>query len=130
MNIHEHGFLEFLEEPSRRRMKTLLELGEKRRGDVRSLLDHAVRLDPRFSRHLTGSDAFSGPVEATLRKMGAPPTCYVLAANAELDAREMPLGEALDAIIGKSDGSFVSCIPGRLGFFEYEDMKSSYLLSR
>jgi hypothetical protein len=42
----------------------------------------------------------------------------------------MPLGEALDAIIGMGDGAFVSCIPGRLGFYEYEDMKSSYLLSR
>lgn len=42
----------------------------------------------------------------------------------------MPLGDALNAIIAKGNGAFVSCIPGRLGFYEYEDMKSSYLLSR
>jgi hypothetical protein len=42
----------------------------------------------------------------------------------------MPLGEALAAVIGMGDGAFVSCVPGRLGFYEYEDMKSSYLLSR
>ena len=130
MNDHERGFLAFLAEPNRRRMQTLLELGEKRRADVRSSLHHAVRLDPRYAQHLTGSDAFSGPVEAMLRKRGAPSTCYVLAADSDLDGREMPLGEALDAIIGMSNGAFVSCIPGRLGFYEYESMKSSYLLQR
>ena len=130
MNDHERGFLAFLVEPTKRRLETLLELGEKRRRDVRELLHHSVRLDPRFAQHLTGSEALSCPVEAMLRKRGAPSTCYVLAANSDLDGREMPLGEALEAIIGMGDGAFVSCIPGRLGFYEYEDMKSSYLLSR
>lgn len=130
MNDHERGFLAFLTGPTRRRLETLLKLGEKRRPDVRELLHHSVRLDPRFAQHLTGSDAFSGPAEAMLRERGAPTTCYVLAADSKLDGREMPLGEALEAIIGMGNGAFVSCIPGRLGFYEYEDMKSSYLLKR
>ena len=130
MNDHERGFLAFLAEPTKRRMETLLELGQKRRRDVWELLHHSVRLDPRFCQHLTGSEAFSGPVEAMLRKQGAPYNCYILAANGELDGREMPLGEALEQIIGRGDGAFVSCLPGRLGFYEYEDMKASYLLSR
>jgi len=130
MNDHERGFLAFLAEPIRRRMKTLLDLGEKRRRDVRSLLDHAVRLDPRFTHHLTGGEALSGLIEVKLRERGAPSTCYVLSADDELDEREMPLREALDAIVGMGSGAFVSCIPGRLGFYEYGDMKSSYLLSK
>jgi hypothetical protein len=130
MNEHEHGFLAFLAEPNRRRMQTLLNLGEKRRADVRSLLHHAVRLDPRYAQHLTGSDASSGPLEAILRKKGAPATCYVLHAGSDLDGREMPLGEALATIIGMGDGAFVSCIPGRLGCYEYASMKSTYLLQR
>lgn len=130
MNDHERGFLAFLAEPTRRRIATLLELGDKRRRDVRSLLDHSVRLEPRYAEHLAGSDAFPGPVEAMLRKRGAPDACYVLAANGDLDGREMPLRAALEAVIGGGDGAFLSCIPGRLGFYEYEDIKSSYLLSR
>tara|TARA_R110002051_G_scaffold225076_3_gene288036 strand:+ start:10359 stop:10769 length:411 start_codon:yes stop_codon:yes gene_type:complete len=130
MNEHERGFLAFLAEPTKRRIETLLELGEKRRGDVRGMLHHAVRLDPRYCQHLMGSEAFSGPVEAALRKSGAPSTCYVLAANRDLDGRQMPLREALGAIKGMGNGAFVSCIPGRLGFYEYEDIKSSYLLSK
>jgi hypothetical protein len=130
MNDHEQGFVGFLAGPSRRRIKTLLELGAKRRRDVRSLLDHTVQLDPDFSHHITGSDAFPGPIEGRLLKLGAPAKCYVLAANIDLDARVMPLRDALDAIIGKGAGAFVSCIPGRLGFYESEGMRSSYLLCR
>ncbi len=111
-------------------METLLELGDKRRADVRELLHHAVRLDPRFAQHLKGSDAFPGPAEAMLRKRGAPSTCYVLAADSDLDGRELPVRDALEAIMGMSNGAFVSCIPGRLGIYEYESMKSSYLLQR
>lgn len=130
MNEHERGFLAFLAEPTKRRMATLFELGAKRRRDVRALLDHSVRLQPLFCQHLTGSEANAKSIAATLSKLGAPPTCFVVSANSNLDGCEMPLGDALDAIVAKGNGAFVSCIPGRLGFYEYEDMKSSYLLSR
>ena len=50
MNDHERGFLTFLAEPTKRRLETLLDLGEKRRRDVRELLHHSVRLDPRFAQ--------------------------------------------------------------------------------
>jgi hypothetical protein len=130
MNEHERGFLDFLAEPPKRRMATLLELGGKRRPDVRAMMDHSVRLHPLSCKHLTGSQADASSVAATLRKLGAPPTCFVVSADSDLDGREMPLGDALNAIIAKGNGAFVSCIPGRLGFYEYEDMKSSYLLSR
>ena len=130
MNEHERGFLDFLAEPSKRRMGTLLELGGKRRRDVRELLDHSVRLHTLSTKPLTGERAEAGSIAAALRKLGAPPTCFVLSANGDLDGREMPLTDALDAVVGKGHGTFVSCIPGRLGFYEYEDMKSSFLLSR
>ena len=111
-------------------MATLLELGGKRRRDVRALLDHSVRLHPLSCKHLTGSEADARSVADTLRKLGAPPTCFVVSADSNLDGREMPLGDALNSIVAKGNGAFVSCIPGRLGFYEYEDMKSSYLLTR
>ncbi len=111
-------------------MQTLLELGERRRRDVRDLLDHSVRLDPRFCRHLIGGDVLPGAVESALRTRDAPATCYIVAANSDLDGREMSLGEALAAVIGMGGGAFVSCIPGRLAVYQYGEMKSSYLLAR
>lgn len=128
MNAHERGFLAFLAEPTRRRMETLLGLGEKRRRDVREMLDHKLRLDPLFCRRLSGSDAAPAAVAAMLRRHGAPSACRLIAADAALDGREMPLDEALEAVAGSGSGAFLSCLPGRLGFYEYEDPDSSYLL--
>lgn len=130
MNQHEIGFLDFLVEPTKRRMGTLLELGPKRRSDVRALMDHSVKLHPLYCKHLTDGEADAKSVEVRLRELGAPPTCFVVSADRSLDGRELPLGDALNAVVAKGNGAFVSCIPGRLGFYEYEDMNSSYLLTR
>lgn len=130
VNDHERGFVDFLAEPSKRRILTLLEMGQSRRRQIRSLLHHAVVLEPRYREHLTGANAFPDPVEAMLLARGSPATCFVIAGNSELDGREMPLREALGTVIGMGNGAFLSCIPGRLGFYEYAEMKSSYLLSR
>lgn len=128
MNAHELGFTTFLAEPSQRRLRTLLELGDKRRRDVRALLQHAVRLNPRYCEHLSGASASADSIEALLRARGAPDICFVISADSDLDGREMGLAEALAAINGSSDGEFVSCIAGRLGYYEYEDIDSSFIL--
>ncbi len=130
MNDHELGFTTFLAEPTQRRVRTLFELGSKRRKDVRALLDHAVQLDRRYAQHLQGRDASARSAEATLRKYGAPKTCYLISADAALDGQEMQLSDALDTIGASYSGAFISCIPGKLGYFEYEDMKSAYLLKK
>jgi hypothetical protein len=128
MNPHERGFLAFLAEPGRGRMLRLLEMGEKRRRDVRSLLHQAIELDPRYCTQLTGSDYFPGPLEKALRAFGAPPDCYLI--GGALDGREMLLAEALATADLGEDGTFISCLPGRLGYFQYAAMRAAYLLRR
>jgi hypothetical protein len=130
MNAHELGFTAFLAEPSRRRLRTLLELGAKRRVDVRALLHHAVKLNSLYCEPLSGASASPRLIEAVLRARGAPGTCFVISSSPEFDGREMPLAEALAAINGSSEGAFISCIPGKHGYYEYEDMKSAFILQR
>ena len=129
MNEHEAGFLEFLTEPSRRRVHKLLELGPRRRGDLRDLLSHKIRLDPRSSRPLTGSQSLPSGVEAILRKAGAPDDCFLLSDDPSLDGRLLPLPTALDAVIGRG-GTFLSSIPGRLAIYQFAEIKQTYLLHR
>jgi len=38
-----------------------------------------------------------------------------------MDGREFPLIDALKRIVGYGMGTIVSCIPGKLGYFEDED---------
>ena len=129
MNEHEISLTDFLVGKSQRRLRELFELGPKRRPDVRAWLDHAVELDPRYSRHLTGRESLPDAVEALLLSLGAPKTCFVIAADHNVDGREMPLADALGTV-GNYSGGFVSCIPGKLGYFEYEDRQSAYLLQK
>jgi hypothetical protein len=130
MNEHERGFLAFLAEPTKRRVGTLLELGPKRRKEVRDLLSHSVRLDPRCCRHLAGHESLPDAAQAVLKKLGAPERCFVIAAHREVDGCEMPLGEALEAVARTCDAAFISCLPGRLGLYTYEEPSLTYLLSR
>jgi hypothetical protein len=129
MNKHEAGFLEFVEEPNKRRLRTLFELGEKRRADILSRLHHAVHLEARYCSRLAGADQFAPKVELMLRQLGAPDTCYVIGGG-ELDGDEMPLAKALSDLIGFQDGAFVSCIPGKLAYYQYEGMNGGHLCQR
>jgi hypothetical protein len=130
MGEHELGFLEFLAEPSRRRVSALFEMGKRKRQKFCAMLDHDVMLDPRYCEQITGSLAVARSIEAELKKRGAPSLCFVISADNSLDGREMPLRVALDAIVGANFGSFISCVPGKLGYYEYEDAKSSYMLRK
>jgi hypothetical protein len=129
MNLHEAGFLAFIEEPQRRRFRTLFELGEKRRRDIVSMLDHKIHLDRRYCSPIPGGQLFADAVESRLLKLGAPATCFVVGGG-ELDGGEFILKSALLNIIGFEDGAFVSCIPGRLGYFQHEGSNDAYLCHR
>src|SRR5437867_3456191 len=74
---------------------------------------YATRIDPRAQRADT--------IDALLRKRGAPDRCYIMSASSDLDGEYVALGEALREIVGWCDGAFISCIPGRLGYFEGEE---------
>lgn len=129
MNDHELGFLQFVLPPQRRRLRALFQLGEKRRPEIRSLLDHAITLDPRYVLELAGGDQFPKAVEARLRALGAPDKGYLIGAS-DVDGRVMDLGEALREVMGSGNGVFISCLAGKLGYFEYEEANGGRILRR
>ncbi len=65
-----------------------------------------------------------------LLQAGAPETCYVFSEWNELDTKEMKLDEALTACIGYGMGTVLSCIPGRLAFYEAEGPGQRFILQR
>ncbi len=64
-----------------------------------------------------------------LRRKGAPETCYVMGYS-EFDGRAVDLRGALEEIVGRSFGNFLSCIPGKFGYFEGEEPNERYILER
>lgn len=61
---------------------------------------------------------------------GAPPLCHIISADRDIDNRELPLDNALEETVGMNIGTFISCIPGKLGYFEFEDIGHRYIFER
>jgi hypothetical protein len=59
---------------------------------------------------------------------GAGIKCWVISENAELDGKEIDLQTALKETVGRQMGTFISCTPGKLAYFEDEDGR--YILER
>jgi hypothetical protein len=76
---------------------------------------------PLWERHLQGKRH----IVELLRSKGAGRTCWVLSDRRDKDCQEVDLEKGVEDI---SDGSILSCIPGRLAYFEGED--ESLLLER
>ncbi|HEX9097159.1 MAG TPA: hypothetical protein VF990_13800 [Candidatus Dormibacteraeota bacterium] len=69
-------------------------------------------------------------VARLLRVKGAPAVCWLVSERSDWDGRQMPLANALDAVVGAGFGTVISCIPGRLGYFEGESPENRHLLER
>ena len=130
MNPHEEQFARSFIVPKKRdRYLTLL---NSKRGRAKLLdgLNHCDDLDPRYATLIPPNQQFAPSIESRLRQRGAPETCYVISDNREIDGHEMSLSDALLETVGHGAGTFISCIPGKLGYFELEDMNERYILER
>jgi hypothetical protein len=126
---HEEGLVKaFVARPKQDRMIELLRK-PKRRRDVLTTLAHFKDLDPRFAMRAPEPHS-SSSVLRLLRSRGAPAECYVVSEDPDLDGRILPLAAALDAVVGMGMGTLLSCIPGRLGYFEGETPSERYVLER
>jgi hypothetical protein len=86
-------------------------------------LSHFKSLDPQYCVGLPNAVRTPGQIAAFLNEKGAPPTCWVTSEDRDLDRQELPLLETLKTIMGYRIGTFLSCIPGRLAYFEGEEIR-------
>ncbi|MGB7750308.1 MAG: hypothetical protein WCF88_02070 [Candidatus Acidiferrales bacterium] len=84
-------------------------------------LAHFKHLDPRFAFSIPGNHKNPASLRKLLVTKGAGSTCWVISENRDLDGREMDLEAALQEAIGYQMGTFISCVPGKLAYFEDED---------
>lgn len=116
--------------PERQDRLLALLSGTKQRRKLAASLAHFHALDPRFATRIAPGQQNAAAIEVLLRDRGAPEFCQVISEDPALDARELPLRDALQVVVGRGMGTFLSCIPGRLGYFESEEPGERYLLER
>ena len=102
----------------------------KRRRDILARLDHQLDYNRVLAARVAGEDQSSSRISELLRARKAPATCHAISADSALDGRDLPLREALDAVVGSGIGTVLSCIPGRLAYYEAEDAGERYIFSR
>lgn len=93
----------------------------KKRAKLLTELSHFKALNPQFMVAIPSNQRSPLALAKILRAKGAGATCYVMSENRQLDGREMDLDAALKETVGGQMGTLISCVPGRLGYFEDED---------
>lgn len=130
MNSHEEMFARnFISPKKRDRYLSLLDTS-KGRSKIARGLDHCEDIDRRYANQVPIDQQTPYAIEKILRQKGAPEVCHVMSSNPEIDEKEMRLQEALTKTIGMGMGTLISCVPGRLAYFEYEDIGERYILER
>jgi hypothetical protein len=127
---HETAIVNAFVIPAKRARLVQLLRNPKRRGTVIATLYHFRDLDPRFLIEIAPSQQHADGIVTLLTHRGAPAECHLISTVRALDGRDLPLVEALTQIVGRGEGTLVSCIPGRLGYFEGESPKDRFILSR
>jgi len=130
LNPHEEQFARAFVVPEKR-ARYLSLLGTQRgRKKLLNGLNHCHDLDPRFSKLIPSNEQSEESIESLLRQKGAPDKCHVMSDNPDIDNQEMSLKDALSKTVGMDAGTLISCIPGKLAYFEMEGFDGRYILER
>lgn len=127
MNVHEEQFIRVFIIPSKRDRYLSLFATQKGRRKLTDKLNHNHEFDVRFLHRIPSQDHSVESIFRSLKQRGAPSSCYVIAC-CDLDGQQMDLKDALTETVGYGVGTFISCIPGKLGYFEAEDRGGRYLV--
>jgi hypothetical protein len=129
MSLEQTIFQAFVVPAKRRRYAELVATG-RGRDRICFSLDHFRDLDPRFCRKIDPTEHDVSNILRILKSLGAPSACYLISSDAKLDKREMDLREALSEVVGRGQGTFISCVPGVLAYFEGEEPRERYVCHR
>jgi hypothetical protein len=116
--------------PERQPRLVSLLRSERGRAKLRAQLAHFAGLDPRWALSLPPSDHTMTRIADRLRNEGAMGVCYLLAEDPELDGQELALEAALEVVVGRGMAAFLSCVPGRVAYFESEEPGTRFVLLR
>ncbi|MGB9203172.1 MAG: hypothetical protein WCB94_04255 [Terriglobales bacterium] len=120
----------FVQRARRERVRLGLANPKKRRKFVDEFAHHGTYiLAPECVRRIEPSQQHPDSIYAILRGLGAPDTCYLISEDSNFDGKEIELLAALKQIVGYGMGTVISCLPGRLGYFEGE-LRERYILQK
>jgi hypothetical protein len=103
--------------------RVLFELSSpKKRLDAIQRLNHnySETLRNEFMIEIPKPNSDPEKIAELLKRNGAGEVCYSISWSEEIDGKELPLLAALEKAVGFGMPSIVSCVPGKLAYFEAE----------
>ena len=82
-------------------------------------MKHAQRIQKEFHK----VDKLNG----LLVSLGAAPTCFSVSGIEVIDGKELPLIETLDLVLTTGTGAFLSCVAGKLAYFQGADAYDRFI---
>lgn len=128
MNSHEQLFVKSFILPAKRERYISFLTNKKRREKLLDNLDHLHDLDEKNIINIPVSKQNATDICWILQEKGAGENCHVISTKSELDGKELPLIRSLEEIVGSGFGTYISCIAGRLGYYESEEAKERFIL--
>jgi len=126
----EHALVMAFVAPSKRKRIAGFLRSAKNRTKFIAQLPHFSDFDPRFAKRIDSSRQDAASILHLLQSKGAGSTCYVLSVSGKIDQTDGALERVLMDVVGYEPGTIVSCVPGRLAYYEGEDRGERYLLAR
>lgn len=128
--VHEEAVVRAFIIPSKRSRYLSLLGSVKGRSKVVGGLDHLDDLDMRYARLIPAGLQTVDGIKNLLKQKGASTLCHVMSSNSAIDNQDMPLSKALEEAVGQGLGVIISCIPGKLAYYESEEPGERYILER
>jgi hypothetical protein len=106
-----------------KQQRVLFELfSPQKRRDALCRLNHnySMMLRKEFMIQIPKSNLDRNEIERLLTEKGGGNICYVMSINEDIDGKEMALKTAIDQVYGYGLSSIISCINGKLAYFQAE----------
>ncbi len=121
MNHHEQKLIEvFIIKKKRNRYLQFLNSSKNRRKFIKELA-HFKDFDIRYVASLPENQQNEDGIENNLIALGANKKCQLISEDNTIDTTQMELKSAIHEVLGKGMGTIISCIPGKLAYYEGED---------
>jgi hypothetical protein len=126
----EHEFVSHFIRPDRQQAYLELLASPDRRRKFFGRLAKSCDLQPNVAEELRDGCESAESIAEVLRSKGAGETCYAISEDAEIDGREVRLSEALQRVVARGRATFLSCVPGVVGYYEGADFEERLVLHK
>lgn len=118
-DTHIVGLLRLIDPVEKDRMKRAFETAKGRTKWLHKRLAHQVEMHPDHSNEIPRGERDEESLLNTLRKLGAPEECYVVASDHATDDSFQSLSILITERYAEfGHGTIFSCLPGKLAFFK------------